>query len=100
MNYQERIFKILKSSYSSEKSSILSEKYNTVTFKVLQNAKKSEIRDSIKKIFNIQPKSIKTLTIKGKQKKYKNFSGKRKNWKKAYIIFEKNQNIKTMKNIE
>ncbi|MDQ1237390.1 MAG: 50S ribosomal protein L23 [Wigglesworthia glossinidia] len=97
---QERILKILSASYSSEKSSILSEKYNTITFKVLKNAKKSEIKNSIKKIFNIQPKSVKTLTMKGKKKKYKNFSGKRKSWKKAYIVFEKNQNIKIMQNIE
>ncbi|BAC24691.1 rplW [Wigglesworthia glossinidia endosymbiont of Glossina brevipalpis] len=100
INKKENIFKILTSSYSSEKSSILSEKNNTFTFKVLKNSKKSEIKSSIEKFFNVKVKKVRTVMLKGKSKKHKNIIGKRKNWKKAYVVLKKNQKINLIKNIE
>jgi len=64
---EERLFKILLSPHVSEKSSISMEKFNTVVLKVLNNATKYEIKCAIKKIFNVEVDSIKTLKVKGKK---------------------------------
>ncbi|ADP66902.1 50S ribosomal protein L23 [Buchnera aphidicola str. TLW03 (Acyrthosiphon pisum)] len=64
---EERLLKILLSPHVSEKTSISMEKFNTVVLKVLNNATKYEIKYAVKKIFDVDVDSIKTLKVKGKK---------------------------------
>ncbi|WP_343152644.1 50S ribosomal protein L23 [Buchnera aphidicola] len=97
---ESRLFKILIGPLISEKSTILTEKKNTIIIKVLRNATKYEIKTAIKKIFDININSIKTLLIKGKKKRHGNKISRSSTWKKAYITLEKGQNLNFMGNIE
>lgn len=96
----DRLFKVLLSPRSSEKSSIFIKKTNTMIFKVLRNARKIEIKLAIEKIFKMEVKSVNTLVIKGKKKKKGNKITCHKNWKKAYITIKKGQNIDQISNID
>ncbi|QJC37794.1 50S ribosomal protein L23 [Enterobacteriaceae endosymbiont of Donacia bicoloricornis] len=93
MIFKDHDFKIIKGTHISEKSSFVTEKTNTLIIKVLKKATKIDIKKAIKKIFNIKVKHVNTLIVKGKKKKNKRYNYKRSNWKKAYIILEKNQKI-------
>ncbi|QJC35753.1 50S ribosomal protein L23 [Enterobacteriaceae endosymbiont of Donacia sparganii] len=93
MILKEYDFKIIQGPYISEKSSFVAEKTNTLIIKVLKKATKIDIKRAIKKIFNVKIKNINTLIVKGKKKKNKKYTYQRINWKKAYIILEKDQKI-------
>ncbi|QJC36976.1 50S ribosomal protein L23 [Enterobacteriaceae endosymbiont of Donacia vulgaris] len=93
MIQKEYNFKIIKGPHISEKSSFVAEKTNTLIIKVLKKATKIDIKKAIKKIFNVKVKNVNTLIIKGKKKKNKKYNFQRSDWKKAYIILEKNQKI-------
>ncbi|QCI16171.1 50S ribosomal protein L23 [Buchnera aphidicola] len=97
---EERLFKILLSPHVSEKSSISIEKFNTIVLKVLNNATKYEIKYAVKKIFNVEVDSVKTLKIKGKKKRQSNRIVQKSDWKKAYIKVKKGYNLDFIGNTE
>lgn len=100
--YQARLFKILKFPYISEKTSVVSEKNDTVVFKVAKYATKSDIKNAIVMLFSARVNSVKTLVNLGKTKGSVNNNniGHRNNWKKAYVILEKGQKIDFVDNKE
>ncbi|MGA1740841.1 MAG: 50S ribosomal protein L23 [Pseudohongiellaceae bacterium] len=91
---QERILTIILGPHISEKTSIISEENNQVTFKVANNATKPEIKEAVESLFDVQVKDVQILNIKGKTKR--TARGKirsRSDWKKAYIRLEQGQEI-------
>lgn len=68
---------------NTEKSNILMEETNQVTFEVDPRANRTEIRSAIQDIFKVQVKSVRTQNVKGKVKQRGRIIGKRKDWKKA-----------------
>jgi len=91
---QERILTIILGPHISEKTSIISEVNNQVTFKVANNATKPEIKEAVESLFDVQVKDVQILNVKGKTKR--TARGKirsRSDWKKAYIRLEQGQEI-------
>lgn len=91
---QERILSIILGPHLSEKSSNLAELNNQVTFKVLGDATKPEIRKAVEQLFKVQVKDVQVLNVKGKTKR--TARGKirsRSDWKKAYVKLEQGQQI-------
>ncbi len=90
---KKEYFNFFKKNYFSEKSSFLLKKNNTLVFKVNKNINKLEILFSIKKIFNLNVKKIRTLLVKKKKKNKNSNTFYFRSWKKVFIIFKKNQNL-------
>lgn len=91
---QERMLTIIMGPHISEKTSLLSEDNNQVTFKVALDATKPEIKQAIEGLFNVQVKEVQVLNVKGKRKR--TARGKfrtRSSWKKAYIRLEQGHEI-------
>ena len=89
----EKLLMILRQPHTSEKSTVLAEKHKQFTFKVLKTATKSEIKEAVELLFNVKVKNVSVLNVKGKTKRFKNFTGKRSDWKKAYVALENNYDI-------
>ena len=68
----------------TEKATQLSE-YNKMVFAVPVNASKVEVKSSIEKIFSVKVKTVNTIILKGKLKRFKGILGKRPNLKKAIV---------------
>ena len=68
----------------TEKATQLSE-YNKMVFAVPLNASKLEVKSSIEKIFSVKVKTVNTIVLKGKLKRFKGVLGKRSNLKKAIV---------------
>ena len=68
----------------TEKATQLSE-YNKMVFAVPVNASKLEVKLSIEKIFSVKVKTVNTIVLKGKLKRFKGVLGKRSNLKKAIV---------------
>jgi len=66
---QERMLTIIMGPHISEKSSIISEENNQVTFRVASDATKPEIKQAIEGLFNVEVKEVQVLNVKGKRKR-------------------------------
>lgn len=69
----------------TEKSSIQSATENTYVFEVGVRANKIEIKRAIETLFGVNVEDVRTVTVRGKTKRFGRFYGKRPNWKKAYV---------------
>ena len=90
---QERLMKVLLSPHVSEKTTRLGESHNQITFKVVPDATKLEIKKAVETLFEVKVDSVKTVVVKGKSKRFGRHSGRRKDWKKAYVSLAEGQDI-------
>lgn len=81
----ERVFKILLAPHVSEKATYISEKYNQYVFKVARDSNKSEIKNAVEYLWSVKVLSVRVVNVKGKSKRFGGGSGKRSDWKKAYV---------------
>ena len=81
---QNKAYQIILNPLVTEKSTQHSE-YNKMVFSVPVNANKLEVKSSIEKIFSVKVKSVNTILLKGKVKRFKGLLGKRPNTKKAIV---------------
>ena len=91
---QERLLKIIIGPHISEKTTLLSEGNNQVTFKVAGDATKPEIKQAVESLFNVQVKDVQVLNVKGKTKRtVRGRIRSRSDWKKAYVRLEQGHEI-------
>ncbi|HEU4726652.1 MAG TPA: 50S ribosomal protein L23 [Kofleriaceae bacterium] len=64
-----------------------------VVFEVARDANKIEIRGAIQSLFKVTVTSVRTLVVRGKQKRVGRFSGRRPSWKKAFVTLKPGDNI-------
>ncbi len=77
----------------TEKATVLREEGNVVVFEVHPRATKPEIKKAVEKIFNVKVESVRTVIVRGKRARLGRFTGKRKNWKKAYVKLREGDHI-------
>ena len=80
-----RLMQVLVAPIISEKATMVADKTNAVTFKVLQDATKPEIKAAVELMFNVQVKGVSVANIKGKTKRFGRSVGRRDNIRKAYV---------------
>ncbi|MGE0396257.1 MAG: 50S ribosomal protein L23 [Kofleriaceae bacterium] len=64
-----------------------------VVFEVARDANKIEIKGAIQKLFNVTVTDVRTLVVRGKEKRVGRFSGRRPSWKKAFVTLKAGDNI-------
>ncbi len=70
----------------TEKSTILRERRGVYCFKVARNANKIEIARAIEALFQeVRVADVRTSRVHGKVKRMGRFSGRRPDWKKAWV---------------
>lgn len=89
---KERALKILLAPRVSEKASNL-KALGQYVFKVSSDATKFEIAKAVSTLFNVQVESVRVCNVLGKQRRFGNIAGKRKDWKKAYVSLKEGYSI-------
>jgi large subunit ribosomal protein L23 len=89
----ERLTQVLVAPHVSEKSAVLADSANHHVFKVLPNASKQEIKDAVEKLLQVKVASVRTVNVRGKNKRFGRVMGKRSDWKKAYVRLEEGHDI-------
>lgn len=89
----ERLLMVLREPHTSEKATVMADKFKQFTFKVLKTATKREIKLAVEQMFNVKVKSVSVMNVKGKSKRFKQMSGKRSDWKKAFVSLHENYDI-------
>jgi large subunit ribosomal protein L23 len=64
-----------------------------VVFEVARDANKIEIRGAVQSLFKVTVTSVRTLVVRGKQKRVGRFGGRRPSWKKALVTLKPGDNI-------
>jgi len=89
---QERIMSILLAPHVSEKASLAADRGEFV-FKVAKTATKLEIKKAVELMFDVKVENVSTAVMKGKTKRTGQISGRRSDWKKAYVSLAEGQDI-------
>jgi large subunit ribosomal protein L23 len=90
---QERLMQVLLAPVVSEKSTFIADKANQYVFRVAPSATKPEIKAAVELMFKTQVKSVSVANVRGKEKRFGRFMGRRNNWKKAYVALQPGQEI-------
>ena len=77
----------------TEKGTIVGEKGNQVVFRIRPEASKDQIRDVIEDLFKVTVVKVRTANFLGKERRRGRTTGRRPNWKKAYITLKKGDRI-------
>ena len=88
-----RLMQVLVAPIVSEKATMIADKTNAVTFKVLQDATKFEIKAAVQLMFKVDVRSVAVLNIKGKTKRFGKSIGRRDNIRKAYVTLKPGQEL-------
>jgi large subunit ribosomal protein L23 len=90
---QERLTQVLVAPIVSEKATFVADRNNQVTFRVLQDATRQEIKAAVEMLFKVEVESVQVLNQKGKAKRFGRFSGRRRHVRKAYVSLKPGQEI-------
>ncbi|HEY9397087.1 MAG TPA: 50S ribosomal protein L23 [Burkholderiales bacterium] len=95
---QDRLMQVLLGPVISEKSTYVGEKNNEVVFRVARDATKPEIRAAVELLFStkdkkVEVKGVRVANVKGKEKRFGRFTGRRDNWKKAYVSLAEGSDV-------
>ena len=88
-----RLMQVLVAPIVSEKATMVADKSNAVTFKVLQDATKFEIKAAVQLMFKVDVKAVAVVNIKGKTKRFGKSVGRRDNLRKAYVTLQPGQEL-------
>lgn len=88
-----RLMQVLVAPIVSEKATMVADKSNAVTFKVLQDATKPEIKAAVELMFKVEVKGVSVVNTKGKAKRFGKSNGRRDNVRKAYVLLKPGQEL-------
>jgi large subunit ribosomal protein L23 len=88
-----RLMQVLVAPIVSEKATYVAEKQNAITFKVLRDATKPEIKAAVELLFNVKVQDVNVLNQKGKAKRFGKTVGRRDHVRKAYVTLVPGQEI-------
>ncbi|MGH6885181.1 MAG: 50S ribosomal protein L23 [Geminicoccales bacterium] len=89
----ERLMNVVLAPVVSEKSTLVADKNRQYVFRVADHATKPEIKAAIELLFKTKVQSVTVSNVKGKEKRFGRFIGRRRNWKKAYVRLAAGQEI-------
>jgi len=88
-----RLMQVLVAPIVSEKATMVADKTNAVTFKVLQDATKPEIKAAVELMFKVEVKGVSVVNTKGKARRFGKSQGRRDNIRKAYVMLKPGQEL-------
>lgn len=70
----------------TEKSTLMREAgANVIAFEVDSNANKIQVKDAVEELFKVKVEEVRLFNVRGKVKRMGRYSGKRRDWRKAYV---------------
>jgi len=79
------LLQLIQAPHISEKATMKTESDRQYVFRVVRKADKMDIKKAIELAFSVKVEKVNLLNVKGKEKRFGRFKGKRPDWKKAYV---------------
>ena len=89
----KNLHEVLRRPLITEKSTLLKESQNTVCFEVHRDATKAEIKRAVEAFFGSRVKDVRVSNVHGKVKRQGRYSGRRPDWKKAFVVLKKGEKM-------
>jgi large subunit ribosomal protein L23 len=89
----ERLMTVLLAPVVSEKGTFVADRHSQVIFRVAPDATKPEVKAAVELMFKVEVDSVQIAIVKGKEKRFGKFMGRRRGWKKAYVCLKSGQEI-------
>ena len=86
-------YEIIKKPLVTEKSVTARGAHNVYSFEVSLDASKPTIQSAVQDYFKVKVADVRTLIVRGNKRRVGRYSGKRSNWKKAFVVLEPGQKI-------
>lgn len=77
----------------TERSTIMKDKYNQYVFEVKLDSTKGEVKAAVEKVFKVKVLGVRTMRVRGKDRRVGRFAGQRPDWKKAIVTLGEGQKI-------
>ncbi|HHK60257.1 MAG TPA: 50S ribosomal protein L23 [Desulfobacterales bacterium] len=84
------LYDVIKKPIITEKATMLDGK---VVVKVDKRANKIEIKEAMEKLFNVKVAHVRTVSMRGKQKRLGRHFGRTSDWKKAYVTLAEGEKL-------
>ena len=84
---------VLRRPIITEKSTVIRDEGLTLVFEVARNANKIDIRRAVEKLLGSKVENVRTTITHGKVKRQGKFSGRRSDWKKAYVRLREGEKL-------
>lgn len=85
--------KILVQPLLTEKVTAMREQTNTVGFLVHPEANRIQIKQAVETLLKVKVERVNVLNVQGKIKRLGRFSGKRSDWKKAFVKLKQGEKL-------
>jgi large subunit ribosomal protein L23 len=82
----KNLYDVIRRPLITEKSNVLKETQATLCFEVHRDATKPEIKKAVESFFNVKVAQVRVANVHGKVKRQGRYSGRRPDWKKAYVV--------------
>ena len=89
----DQLMNIVLAPVVSEKSTFVADKNRQYVFRVADDATKPQIKAAIELMFKTKVDGVTVLNVHGKQRRFGKVTGRRRNWKKAYVRLAEGQEI-------
>jgi large subunit ribosomal protein L23 len=77
----------------TEKTTLIREEHRTLVFQVAMDANKIDIRRAVEKLLGSKVESVRTSLAHGKVKRQGRSTGRRSDWKKAYVRLREGEKL-------
>jgi large subunit ribosomal protein L23 len=89
----ERLMTVLLAPVISEKATFIADKHSQVIFRVTPDATKPEVKAAVELMWKVEVDTVQISIVKGKEKRFGKYVGRRRGWKKAYVSLKPGQEI-------
>jgi large subunit ribosomal protein L23 len=93
---RSELYDVIVSPIYTEKATNISSTGNKYVFKVSTSASKSLIQEAIEKLFDVKVKSVNTILVKGRPRRFKGVKGNTKAYKKAIVTVDGDKRIEIL----
>lgn len=85
----KNVYEVIRRPLITEKASILKETGRILCFEVHRDATKPEIKKAVEALFDTQVADVRVANMHGKVKRQGRYVGRRRDWKKAWVVLKK-----------
>jgi large subunit ribosomal protein L23 len=80
-----KLTEVIRRPLITEKTTVLREDGRTLVFHVMRDANKLDVKRAVETLLGAKVENVRTAMAHGKEKRQGRYSGRRPDWKKAYV---------------
>ena len=93
------MYRIIKRSLITEKSTIAKDENNKFVFEVDRRANKIQIGMAVEKVFKVKVMDVHVMNVRGKKKRVGKILGEKRSWKKAVVTLAPGSRIEIFEGV-